>query len=59
MRLAPHKLRHVYGKHCVDRGVDIPVIAEALGHESLERTRWIAETALVSPLPGTFPPWVT
>ena len=22
-------------------------------------TRWIPETALVSPLPGTFPPWVT
>ena len=36
VRLTPHKLRHAYGKHCVDRGVDIRIIAEALGHESLE-----------------------
>jgi site-specific recombinase XerD len=26
-------------KHCVDRGVDIRIIAEALGHETLESTR--------------------
>jgi site-specific recombinase XerD len=25
--------------HCVDRGVDIRIIAEALGHESLESTK--------------------
>jgi site-specific recombinase XerC len=60
MRLTPHKLRHANGKHCVDRGVDIRVFAEALGHESLEstkiytqvsfeRTRRIAES---SGLPG-------
>jgi integrase/recombinase XerD len=39
VRLTPHKLRHSYGKHCVDVGADIRVIAEALGHESLESTR--------------------
>ncbi len=39
VRFTPHKLRHAYGKHCVDRGVGIRVIAEALGHESLESTR--------------------
>jgi site-specific recombinase XerC len=39
VRLTPHKLRHAYGKQCVDRGVDIRVIAEALGHESLESTK--------------------
>ena len=39
VRLTPHKLRHAYGKHCVDRGVDIRIIAEALGHESLESTK--------------------
>jgi site-specific recombinase XerD len=39
VRLTRHKLRHTYGKHCVDRGVDIRVIAEALGHESLESTK--------------------
>ena len=38
-RLTPHKLRHAYGKHCADRGVDIRIIAEALGHESLESTK--------------------
>jgi site-specific recombinase XerD len=39
VKLTPHKLRHAYGKHCVDRGVDIRIIAEALGHETLESTR--------------------
>jgi integrase/recombinase XerD len=39
VRLTPHKLRHAYGKHCVDRGVDIRIIAGALGHESLESTK--------------------
>jgi site-specific recombinase XerD len=39
VRLTPHKLRHASGKHCVDRGVDIRIIAEALGHESLESTK--------------------
>jgi site-specific recombinase XerD len=39
MRLTPHKLRHAYGRQCVDLGVDIRVIAEALGHESLESTK--------------------
>jgi site-specific recombinase XerD len=59
--LVAHKLRHADGKHCVDRGVDIRIIAEALGHESLEsikiytqvsfeRTRRIAE---LFALPGS------
>lgn len=39
VRLTPHKLRHAYGRQCVDLGVDIRVIAEALGHESLESTK--------------------
>lgn len=39
VRLTPHKLRHAYGKHCIDVGADIRVIAEALGHASLESTR--------------------
>jgi integrase/recombinase XerC len=38
-RLSPHKLRHLYGKRCVDLGVDVRVIAESLGHDSLESTR--------------------
>ncbi len=39
VRLTPHKLRHAYGRQCVDLGVDIRIIAEALGHESLESTK--------------------
>lgn len=38
-QLTPHKLRHAYGRQCVDLGVDIRIIAEALGHESLESTK--------------------
>ncbi len=60
VRLTPHKLRHAYGRQCVDLGVDIRTIAEALGHESrastkiytqvsFQRTRWIAE---LLPPPG-------
>jgi hypothetical protein len=38
-RLTPHKPRHADGKHCVDRGVDMRVIAEAPGHDPLDSTR--------------------
>ena len=36
VRLTPHKLCHAYSRQCLDLGVDIRIIAEALGHESLE-----------------------
>jgi len=39
VRLTPHKLRHAYGRQCMDLRVDIRIIAEALGHESLESTK--------------------
>ena len=39
VRLTPHKPRHAYGKHCLDQGVDIRIIAEAVGHEPLESTK--------------------
>ncbi len=32
-------LRHAYGRQCVDLGVDIRIIAEAPGYESLESTK--------------------
>lgn len=32
-------MRHAYGRQCVDLGADIRVIAETLGHESLESTK--------------------
>lgn len=45
-RLTPHQLRHAYGRRCVDLGVDIRVIAEALGHESLESTRLYTQVSV-------------
>jgi integrase/recombinase XerD len=45
VRLTPHKLRHAFGKHCVDRGVDIRIIAEAMGHESLESTKMYTQVS--------------
>jgi integrase len=48
VRLTPHK-RHAYGKHCVDRGVDIRIIAEALGHESLESTKIYTQVSFERP----------
>jgi site-specific recombinase XerD len=44
-RFRTPRLRHAYGKHCVDRGVDIGIIAEALGHESLESTKIYAQVS--------------
>ena len=35
----PHSLRHSFATHMLQRGVDIRIIAEALGHESLESTK--------------------
>ena len=53
VRLTPHKLRHAYGKQCVDRGVHIGSSpkrsatsrsrAPDLTQVSFERTRQIAE----------------
>ena len=45
VRLTSHKLRHAYGKNCVDLGADIRVISEALGHESLDSTRIYAQVS--------------
>jgi integrase/recombinase XerD len=46
VRLTPHKLRHAYGRQCVDLGVDIRIIAEALGHESLESTKIYTQVSI-------------
>jgi integrase len=37
--LSPHVLRHTFGKNLADQGVPIQVIADLMGHESLETTR--------------------
>jgi site-specific recombinase XerD len=37
--LSPHVLRHCFGKGLADAGVPIQIIADLMGHESLETTR--------------------
>lgn len=37
--LRPHRLRHTFGKRMADAGVAIQVIADLMGHSSLEVTR--------------------
>jgi integrase/recombinase XerC len=37
--LSPHVLRHTFGKNLADAGTPIQVIADLMGHESLETTR--------------------
>ena len=34
----PHELRHAYATHCLDRGVNLKALQEAMGHECIETT---------------------
>jgi site-specific recombinase XerD len=34
----PHALRHTFGRHAVEAGVDLDVIQQVLGHSSLATT---------------------
>lgn len=34
----PHELRHAYATHCLDRGVNIKALQEAMGHKQVETT---------------------
>ena len=38
-RVHPHLLRHTYAMMLRRRGVDVDVIADQIGHESIETTR--------------------
>jgi integrase/recombinase XerC len=36
--VSPHTLRHTFGKHALDAGVDLVTVSRLLGHERLETT---------------------
>src|SRR5215217_9624720 len=36
--VSPHVLRHTFGKHALDAGVDLVTVSRLLGHERLETT---------------------
>jgi integrase/recombinase XerD len=37
-RVTPHTLRHSFGKHTLDAGVDLVTVSTLLGHQRLETT---------------------
>jgi len=38
IQVVPHELRHAYATHCLDRGVNLKALQEAMGHAQIETT---------------------
>lgn len=36
--ILPHELRHAYATHCLDRGVNLKALQQAMGHEQIQTT---------------------
>ena len=57
-RLTPHKLRHAFATHIMNRGADIRVVQELLGHSSISTTEiytHILESRMVESLKNSHP----
>lgn len=55
IQVVPHELRHAYATHCLDCGVNIKALQEALGHAQIETTAGYCHAealSVPSPLDG-------
>lgn len=58
IHVIPHELRHAYATHCLDRGVNMKALQEALGHAHIDTTAGYCHAeakSVISPLDIAMP----